>query len=52
MHPDRAYEFHDADVIAPEVYARAGHPLEAFAWLRANQPIRFRLKASRAEGGS
>ena len=26
------YQYHDRDVIAPEVYGRAGHPLEAFAW--------------------
>ena len=35
-----SYQFQDADVIAPEVYGRLGHPLEAFAWLRANDPLR------------
>ena len=34
------YLFQDADVIAPEVYGERGHPLEAFAWLRANDPLR------------
>ncbi len=34
------YEFRDEDVIAPEVYARTGHPHQAFAWLRANDPLR------------
>lgn len=33
-----AYEFQDDDVIAPEVYGRCGHPHEAFAWLRKNDP--------------
>ncbi len=35
-----AYEFHDNDVIAPETYGRIGHPHEAFAWLRGNDPLR------------
>jgi cytochrome P450 len=35
------YEFHDEDVIAPEVYGRSGHPHQAFAWLRANDPLRY-----------
>jgi len=35
-----AYEFHDEDVIAPEIYGRIGHPHQAFAWLRANDPLR------------
>ncbi len=35
-----SYEFEDADVIAPEVYAQKGHPHEAFAWLRQNDPLR------------
>jgi len=34
------YEFKDEDVIAPEIYARKGHPHQAFAWLRANDPLR------------
>ena len=34
------YEFLDNDVIAPEIYGRAGHPHEAFAWLRKNDPLR------------
>jgi cytochrome P450 len=34
------YTFHDDDVIAPEVYGREGHPHRAFAWLRANDPLR------------
>ena len=36
-----AHEFHDEDVIAPEIYGRIGHPHEAFAWLRANDPLRW-----------
>jgi len=36
-----AYTFHDDDVIAPEVYGRIGHPQQAFAWLRANDPLRL-----------
>jgi cytochrome P450 len=35
------YQFHDEDVIAPEIYGRISHPHEAFAWLRANDPLRF-----------
>ncbi len=35
------YQFRDADVISPEVYGRISHPHEAFAWLRANDPLRF-----------
>ncbi|MGA1675239.1 MAG: cytochrome P450 [Pseudomonadales bacterium] len=35
------YAFHDDDVIAPEIYGRIGHPHEAFAWLRANDPLRL-----------
>ncbi|MEN9806421.1 MAG: hypothetical protein RL756_929 [Pseudomonadota bacterium] len=35
------YTFHDDDVIAPEIYGRIGHPHEAFAWLRANDPLRY-----------
>lgn len=34
------YSFRDDDVIAPEHYGRGGHPHEAFAWLRANDPLR------------
>jgi cytochrome P450 len=34
------YKFQDADVIAPEVYVEKGHPHEAFAWLRKNDPLR------------
>jgi cytochrome P450 len=36
-----SYAFHDDDVIAPEVYGRIGHPHQTFAWLRANDPVRF-----------
>lgn len=36
-----AYAFADDDVIAPEVYGRVGHPHQAFAWLRANDPLRW-----------
>jgi hypothetical protein len=36
-----AYQFHDDDVIAPEIYGRIGHPHQAFAWLRANDPLRY-----------
>jgi len=36
-----AYEYQDRDVIAPEVYGRAGHPHNAFAWLRANDPLHW-----------
>ena len=36
-----AYQFHDDDVIAPEIYGRIGHPHEAFAWLRQNDPLRY-----------
>jgi cytochrome P450 len=35
------YEFRDDDVISPEVYGRVGHPHRAFAWLRANDPLRL-----------
>lgn len=34
------YEFKDEDVIAPEIYVQIGHPHQAFAWLRANDPLR------------
>jgi cytochrome P450 len=34
------YEFADKDVIAPDVYVRVGHPHQAFAWLRKNDPLR------------
>jgi len=37
----QTHAFHDADVIAPEIYGRIGHPHEAFAWLRANDPLRW-----------
>jgi len=36
-----SYQFQDADVIAPEVYGRVSHPHQAFAWLRANDPLRY-----------
>ncbi|MEZ5559635.1 MAG: cytochrome P450 [Pseudomonadales bacterium] len=36
-----AYDFHDADVISPDVYGRIGHPHQAFAWLRANAPLKL-----------
>ncbi len=35
------YVFNDNDVILPEVYGAGGHPYEAFAWLRANDPLRM-----------
>lgn len=35
------YTFEDAHVIAPEVYVESGHPHRAFAWLRANDPVRL-----------
>jgi len=34
------YKFVEEDVISPEVYGRIGHPHQAFAWLRANDPLR------------
>ncbi len=34
------YTFDDAHVIDPEEYVKAGHPHRAFAWLRANDPLR------------
>lgn len=34
------YKFSDADVISPEIYRQSGHPQQAFAWLRANDPLR------------
>ncbi|MFW6094351.1 MAG: cytochrome P450 [Pseudomonadota bacterium] len=37
----QAYAFQDDDVIAPETYGRIGHPHQAFAWLRANDPLRW-----------
>ncbi len=36
-----SYQFRDADVISPEVYGRLSHPHEAFAWLRANDPLKY-----------
>ncbi|MBX3705854.1 MAG: cytochrome P450 [Pseudomonadales bacterium] len=38
---NQSYQFHDDDVIAPEIYGRIGHPHQAFAWLRANDPLRL-----------
>jgi hypothetical protein len=35
------YTFDDDDVIAPEIYGRAGHPHHVFRWLRANDPLRY-----------
>ena len=46
-----AYEFQDDDVIAPEVYGRTGHPHEAFAWLRENDPLRWIERRSSAPSG-
>jgi cytochrome P450 len=40
-HQLRDYRFRDEDVIAPEVYGRLSHPHRAFAWLRANDPLRY-----------
>ena len=34
-------QFRAEDVIAPEVYGRGSHPHHAFAWLRANDPLRY-----------
>jgi cytochrome P450 len=34
------YEFQDAHVIDPGYYREHGHPHQAFAWLRANDPLR------------
>jgi cytochrome P450 len=34
------YEFSDNHVIAPEYYGEHGHPHQAFAWLRKNDPLR------------
>ena len=42
-----AYTFHDDDVIAPEVYGRISHPHQAFAWLRANDPLRLAAEGFR-----
>ncbi len=36
-----AFEFRDEQVISPEYYGQVGHPQEAFAWLRANDPLRL-----------
>lgn len=33
--------FDDDDIIAPERYGARGHPHDAFAWLRANDPLRY-----------
>ena len=35
------YIFQDKDVIDPAVYEEVGHPQQAFAWLRANDPLRM-----------
>lgn len=35
------YTFNDDDVILPSVYRATGHPHQAFAWLRANDPLRL-----------
>lgn len=35
------YTFKDDDVISPEMYGTSGHPYEAFAWLRQNDPLRM-----------
>ena len=35
------YAFEDDHVIAPDWYGEFGHPLEAFAWLRHNDPVRW-----------
>ena len=36
-----SYEFSDEHVISPKVYGENGHPYEAFAWLRANDPVHW-----------
>jgi cytochrome P450 len=41
MSISKGYEFADNDVISPEVYEKAGHPRDAFAWLRENDPLRL-----------
>lgn len=38
--PTENYTFRDGDVIEPTTYALEGHPHKAFAWLRANDPVR------------
>ena len=35
------YQFSDEHVISPKIYGENGHPLEAFAWLRANDPVHW-----------
>jgi cytochrome P450 len=35
------YTFQDKDVIDPALYEKVGHPQQAFAWLRANDPLRM-----------
>ena len=37
---DAQYTFADEHVIEPDYYGRVGHPHQAFAWLRANDPLR------------
>ncbi|MFP6808536.1 MAG: cytochrome P450 [Pseudomonadales bacterium] len=34
------YQFNDDDVISTSTYGRIGHPRQAFAWLRKNDPLR------------
>ena len=36
-----SYQFSDEHVISPKVYGENGHPHEAFAWLRANDPVHW-----------
>ena len=33
------FDFRDQYVISPEYYGQVGHPQQAFAWLRANDPV-------------
>lgn len=35
------YQFSDEHVISPKIYGENGHPLEAFSWLRANDPVHW-----------
>ena len=41
MSLEKDYTFRDEDVIEPTVYEKVGHPQQAFAWLRANEPVRW-----------
>lgn len=36
-----SYQFQDEDIISPDFYGTNGHPFEAFAWLRKNDPVHW-----------